>query len=233
MANLPLNPGTLASNCYPESPQTLYNEMFAKGLALAGDLTGVIISATEPDPEDRDKMWVKFSAGNTQHYVFINGLWVWPHPDPPSGNVRRIYVGTLASITTYDGGDANAAGDASGPMWERDTTFDARMPLGVGTLPLSGTVVAVTNTGGADEVTVVENNLPEHDHGMPAGDNEIRTAVDPGSGNNNDDAVSGGGFVSYDTFLPFGQATPDPMDNMPPYIGCFFLKRSTRIYIRP
>lgn len=232
---LPLQAVSLASNCWPADPQTLINEFTDKGAAVSSDLQGVIIRSTKPAEIDQDKMWIKVD-GSTQpegQFVFGGGSWIWPHEVPAAGPERRLYVGTAASIDTYDGGSAGAVTDRTGPFWEIDTDFQARMPLGVGTLPVSGTVVSVTDTGGVDEHTLAEENIPEHDHGMPLGSGEMRTAVAPGSGNNNDDAVSGGGLVSYDTFTAFGQAAPTPLNNTPPYVGCYFLKRTARVYRTP
>lgn len=151
MADAPLQPGTLASTCYPANAQTLYDEMFAKGVAVIPDLTGILIQDATPDPADRDKGWIPTSSGIARYpgYVFIwhavLGHWVSRHPVGASDASRTIYVGTSASVATYDGGDAGAPGVASGPMWEIDTAFAGSVPVGVGLIPGSSPAATIAN----------------------------------------------------------------------------------------
>ena len=135
---LPLSIGALPYTCYPSDPQTFYADMFSRARALFPAITGVVISSSTPAANDRDKLWIK-TSGNAPaqpqpQFIYFNGVWVWPHLSPAGGNKREIWVGSLPDLVTYDGGDANLVGDASGAMWEEDTTFQGRSPMGVGAI---------------------------------------------------------------------------------------------------
>lgn len=230
---LRLVPGTLATNCWT-SPQALINEAFQKGFALLGDITGILIQDTTPDPEDRDKAWIKLTAPGgppaiSLPFTWLAPAWVARHPIPAESNERRIWVGTTTDLITYDGGSAGAVGDASGPMWEVDSAFAFRMPLGVGTSS-DGTSVAVNGTGGSEFVELEEANIPRHVHGI-----EGRLAHDANTDTTprviiDDDYLAT--ETSQDTESWGGNAdeTTEPHQNMPPYIGVYFIKRTARIY---
>ena len=107
MASIPLIPGTLATACYPADPQTLYNEMMEKGSALIGDLQGVIISETEPDPEDRDKAWIKLSSAGGPPALSLPLTWFngkseyLGDPDNPPSSDDRIRALRLGASYDY------------------------------------------------------------------------------------------------------------------------------------
>lgn len=149
MSDLQLIPGSLPSDleCY----QTLYDEMFSRGHAVGPNVTGLLIQDAVPDPEDHDKGWIPTSGGVPIYpgFVFIwhptFSKWVSRNTVGPADGSYRIYTGTAASLNTYDGGDANAPGLASGPMWEIATAFDGRVPIGVGTIPTSSPAASIAN----------------------------------------------------------------------------------------
>lgn len=112
--------------------------MFQLGYAELGDITGIIISESAPAAEDRDKAWIKLVAGAPAYpypAVWFNGHWVIRHPLPGESSLRQIWVGSSVDLETFDGGQAGAVGVASGPMWEIDTAFAGRVPIGAGTIP--------------------------------------------------------------------------------------------------
>lgn len=252
MATYPLTPGTLASNCWPVAPQTLYNEMFAKG-AVTINIGSVIIQEAEPDPEDRDKLWIKTTAAGlpVRQFIFQNGLWVWPHEVDANSSFRTIWVGTTVALQTADGGSAGTVGDASGPFWEVDTDAAARFLMGAGTTSGSSTVVNVGDTGGSDQVTVEGVNVGSHYHGIGNLHNSnddvglIRKSWDLGSGadgekfqfiyGDTDDFVTTtantiGNAGTTENFQIEGSASPTPIDYLPPYYGVYLIKRTARIY---
>jgi hypothetical protein len=235
--------------------------MMEKGSALAGDLTGIIISATEPDPEDRDKAWIKLTAAGgppviSLPYIWYNGKWVARHPDPASGDARRLWIGTTGALQTYDGGDIGAVSDVSGPMWEVDHTFDGRFPVGPGTIP--GSAPAVTITEGATVDSTGAGG--EYKHILTEAEGAVGTHTHPFGLTNagNDDAYfarsgsstvttytgyyitgSNGNIVASQTTadlftLPSGTAgagvTAAGHNNLPPYVGIYVVKRTARIF---
>lgn len=219
--------------CYPTTPQELINDAFEGAQAtIPGEFQGVIVSDTQPDVDDQDKVWVKLNGSETNWFVFINGEWCCPHQTPAGGDERRIYVGenNAGGLWSYDGGDGidpALATDTTGSFWAVDTNFAAIFPVGVGTFA-GGGAVGLGGTGGEDEHVLTESEMPAHTHGMPTGVNEMRTNVAPGSGNNNDDSISGNGYYSRATFSENGG--DEAHNNLPPYLGVYFIKRSARIY---
>lgn len=209
-----------------------------------------------PDPDNRDFPW--FNTNDSQWYSWnIDvGLWVRPHPVPPSSQSRILWVGDTTSLQSYDGGDANPAGDASGPMWTEDEDFRAKFPVGPGTMP-SGTVIGVGGTGGVDQATIPVAAMPPHQHIVPFSASPSATS-DPGTGEvfpgtvkygigfsftNNGQLVENttGGtrprcypLTSQFSTDPAPAVDQDPIDLLPPYRGVFFIKRtSRRFYVAP
>lgn len=229
---LPLSPGTLATQCYSADPQVFYNEMFEKGSALVGDLTGIIISATEPDPEDRDKAWLKLSSAGgppaiSLPLVWFNGKWVARHPDAPEGDARRLWIGTEAALVTYDGGSSGTVSDVSGPMWEVDHTFDRRFPIGPDT---TSPAIAVGATGGSETHTITQAELPDVDLTLTVwsgqADNldndthEILTNPQvPTNPGNNVETLP----------VPLG-GSGTAFDMKPPYVGIYVIRRTARTF---
>lgn len=240
---LKLIAGTLPTNCYPATPQELYAAMFALGQAEASELDGVIISDTTPAATDRDKAWLKTSAGAPLWppiYRYFNGQWVMRHNVDPSGSERRIWVGALADLNTYEGGSAGAVGDASGPFWEEDAAFQDRIPMGVG--PAIALAVA-TNYGIANaQVTLAPDNIKDHRHFTAA---DFSAAGQPKPTASNQTAHSGGGtgnenYIFQGTSTEANIARSSPADGLTgansafsvlnPVRGIYVIKRTARIY---
>ena len=228
MPNTPLrlNAGTLATNCYPADPQTLYNEMFELGSALLGDITGILIQDAVPDANDRDKGWIRTDSGEPLYgnrvAIWFNGHWVIRHDIPPGSDVRWLWVGNTTDLITFDGGDSNTPGPASGPMWEIDADYTDRIPIG------AGTTAAVGVNAGASSVTLSSANLPQHNHeiGVPVSDTESTsdTGVLGGGDNidwNNSDTTNKVGLTRNT-----GSASPTALSIIPPVRGIYLIKRT-------
>jgi hypothetical protein len=224
-------PGVLGTECFA-TYQLMYNAMIER---LSGTLPDAsvkyIISDTAPTADDQDKLWIKTSSGAPiRPYKFYNGAWSWPHPVPNDENRIQIYKGTAASIDTLDGGTAGTPDEASGPFWAIDPDLSAKFLVGVGTLA-SGTAIAEGGTGGEENHTLVQAELPDHSHTFTVnefnnwdssnasaaqlllGDQAIQTA----NSSTPDVSVSGGG-------------SDEAHNNMPPYYGVYYIKRTARIY---
>lgn len=228
---LPLNAGQLPYTCYPANPQTLINDAFRLGSATMPNIRGVVISDSRPATGDQDKFWVKTSSSApVGQFIFYNGAWVWPHATPAGGSERRLWVGTLADLITYDGGDVNALGSASGAMWQQDTDFNDRIPIGA-----TATYPVNANSGAATQ-TLISANLPDHTH-------EIGCEVsDYAAGSNiagRFRATGGGANFYYDQAVSttvrgltrvLGTVATS-FSILPPIRGIFFIKRTSRTYI--
>jgi len=217
---------------------------------LPGQYNVVIDSETEPSADDREKMWHKLYPGGAPSgkiFKYYLGKWVTPHPIEAGGDERRIWVGNESDIWAYDGGDGtNPSTDAptatTGAMWERDTSFDFRFPLGVGTSPApASTTVSVGATGGEEKHSLTEDELPQITPSLyvaasDGSDPTVREGLQT-----TDDTVGGGTAPSYRTAVganpyvqPFGGDSDGvvvPHNNMPPFLAVFFIKRTSRVYI--
>lgn len=227
--NISLTMGTLSKSCYEDLQEhavDLVSQM--TGTVLDGSLK-YIISETAPGADDRDKLWIKTSSGApVRQYVYYNGAWVWPHHIPAGDGRLILYKGSAASVDTLDGGSSGTVKSASGPFWEIDTDLSGRFPLGVGTLE-SGTEVAVGDTGGEERTILQAPELPPHNHTLT-----VNKAV------NNDDAAGPEQILMADRYIATVSATPDVTidgggnseshNNMPPYYGVYFIKRTARQY---
>ena len=169
---------------------------------------------------------------NGNWWVFSSGYWLRQNPVAAGGSERRIYVGNTTDLQTYDGGTVGTVSNWTGPMWEVDTAFEARFPVGAGAFAASGTVSAQGTTtstavAGEDKHTLVVGEVPSHTHQIL--DQYInlvqRGSADSGvfSATNRSEGVanllpttsSGGGAAH---------------NNLPPFYGVYFIKRTARVY---
>jgi hypothetical protein len=237
--------GSLPTGFCIESAQQFYNEMFALGRAqLPIGLPDIVLGSGEPDVTERSKLWGRYRASTgafDKWYKFVNGQWVSEHPLTPIGNDRRIWMGIASQLDAYDGGDSQMLNDAAGPMWEIDTAFAGRMPIGVGTLASSGTVIAKGDTGGSDQTQILRANLPDEQLDVAIPIIGHSDAGDIVGDENGTEPVSGSGTIvdeSSDSFEnrynPVGltEALGDgtKMTTISPYIGVYMIKRTSRKY---
>lgn len=221
-------------------------------LTLA-QLFGTVFSALTPNPSVTT-IW--FNTTNGVVYNYNGANWLGLHRLAPSGPDRILYVGTGASVNTYDGGDTNTPSISSGPMWEVDTNYTSKVLRGAA---LGASATLPLPAGGADGVVLTTNMLPPHTHNVKilipghGGNDGTRDAADGGrysSPNSSDpsfnwnDATGGAypGTYSKDVVgLPFvyqdygnGQTspsvTPAPLQTLPAYQEVLVLKRTARVY---
>jgi hypothetical protein len=167
--------------------------------------------------------------------VWQNGYWARLHTSPPGSLGRIPYTGTVEALRSFDGGDGTdtTPTDYTGPMWEPDTEFSARFPVGVGEIGDSGQVdVAAStsslNVSGEDKVKLVAANLGTHDHDWIAAK---VTVPDTGGTQRfpNGDSVEVPVEKTFTTENA-GEADNEAHNNLPPFIGTFFIRRTSRRY---
>jgi microcystin-dependent protein len=169
MSDYSLNVGNLATGFCP----TTYQQMLAGfGGALSVSIpsaSGISISATPPS--DTSQIWFQIDSLNRfiRMFTYAQGTWLSAHPLLPG--MTMWWFSALPDFATFDGGDANAAGTASGAMWQqaKDGNGDlitAQFPVTAGTLPSGAplTVTGATNVGGEENHTLISNELPLHQH---------------------------------------------------------------------
>lgn len=258
---IPLTPASLPPGYCFSTWQQLVIDIFTGAFGtIPGNLgIGFNYGPDIPGVDDQNKPWIRtdVSGGDMGKWTFGYGRWTQRHfpPAGPNGD-RIIWAGTLADLYSWDGGDGTdptvtPPTQVTGSFWEQDTDFAARTIVGVGTLPLSGTVLAVGDTGGLDQVKLTLEEMFPHTHTPQAEEQAGKPAnkiwgSDPaggaGTGNvyPNNDGLAGIATqeVPINTTLANAggdtSATPPvdskPHENMPPFITVYVAKRTARIY---
>lgn len=201
---------------------------------ISSAYTGVIVQAAVPTADERGYVWYQVDGNNSYigEWIWSNatGGWVRPNPVGPNSSERRIWVGTTVDLETYDGGAAGVVSSSTGPMWEVDTDFAMRSPMGVGTFA-SGVALNITGTAGEQTHIQTIPELAAHSHGAT----DIAFSFVASGG----DYCSGGGNAFTIKKGPAGAAitqevgTSQPMNVVHPVIGVYFIKRTGRIYYTP
>lgn len=144
-------PPSFPNGYCPETWQEFANDFAADVLiSLPGQFSGIIISETEPAPEDRDKLWFRLlgPTGPLDYrgpFQFFNGQWVAPYRTPPNSSETRWLRGTAGQTTQQiidaynveEGGEPGAVSGTTGPFWEEDTDMAGRSPMHPGAIPAS------------------------------------------------------------------------------------------------
>lgn len=153
-------------------------------------------------------------------------------------------------LANFDGGDGVGVAPAplSGPMWEVVTEMAAKMPLAAGTLsygtPPITTVVGVGDEGGEQKHVLLDTELALHRHYLASsqfGAGDSATNLDPVTTMMQG---SGGDSMPLNYKLKGSNALTEPAtfglssivgsnvahENMPPYRGMNWLRRTTRLF---
>lgn len=242
---LPVQAGTLPSGLCPDSYQSMLNAFTAVQSVVLPTGTGIVVIASATQPTDTTAVWQRLDALGKplEIYYFAQGAWLSKHPLPPG--FTTLWTTVLPNLNTFDGGDADPLSAISGPMWEVVTAFEARMPIGVGTLP-SGTAIAVGGTGGSETVTLDNTNMPDHQHFSFKNDSVGGAApnvsastypareFDDSTSNVNRYLIKGSSSVA-DVGLTspaLGDASGNAVahSNMSPYLGVYMLRRTVRTH---
>jgi hypothetical protein len=239
--NLPpgYKPGT-----WPQFVQEL--EKLLSGY-LPGNFKPVNYGSSTPDVNDQDRPWIRTNPDGTpdRTYIFFNGMWVARHPIEASSDYRALWVGSLASLLSFDGGDGTGAAPTAttGAMWAEDEDFRDRVPMGV--KAGDGSVATVGATAGAksQDIQIDADHLPRHRHEIG-----VEGAGATQSTGDMDDAdalgrlrVGAGTEVSYQSALApagvgltrlYGAETPEliTVATLPPVRGVYVIKRTARQY---
>lgn len=158
--SLPILPGTLPPGvCYPDEQTRLV--AFAENMSAQLDGSAYYnYGSTQPSVENQGYPWLNTNDG--RWYTFVGR---WRTPSNYSTGERRWWAGSLADLVTYDGGES---GD---PMWEEDTDFQGRSPMGPGAIPSANPskTLTVGENYGEGAHTMTEAELVEHTHEPPEG----------------------------------------------------------------
>lgn len=205
---LPILPGTLPPNaCYPNE-QARLNAFAANMQAQLNGQSFYNYGSTEPSIENRSYPWIRTT--DMRIYEFVGR---WRSPVNYDENERRLWIGTLSALETYDGGEVGS------PMWMEDEAFRGRAPVGPGPLPGSDPAVTLgyAEDIGAASHLITLDEMPEHSHEVRYGNDDSGEGF-PTTGN--DDSFE----FSYNT-MPKGGDTPISM--MQPSRGIYIIKWNT------
>lgn len=226
MGNITIQTATVPEGTCPSWIIALWPQLVGLVTAnLNGALNTFNYGSSTPAPADQDKPWLKLDTSgypDGQYWVYKGGFWLKKHPMAPG--LISLYAGDLATLDTFDGGEAAAVSLTTGPMWERYAEMDAKFPLGPGTLP-SGAVKVIGDTGGEENHILTIPEMPIHHHGVKAqtrdtdgGTTAQRLAPDSTLANSYGDTFDTGG--------------DQPHNTMPPYATVGFIRRTARTMYR-
>ena len=231
---------SLPANYCPASYQKLANDIIGGTQATFNSTIGNSFFNFGPSIPAINNRIYPWLDENGQWWIFDQGFWVYKNTVVANGYDRRIFVGTTTDLLSYDGGDgAVTVTPTSGPMWMVDTDFDARFPVGAGTFAASGAVAVngtatATSIVGEDKHTLNASEIPTHNHNVRVEtangvtvSNLMCTdfAEKPAGNGNNDFSFQAGINVVADNF---GGGLSH--NNLPPFYGVYFIKRTGRVY---
>lgn len=243
MANLTLInlvPPSLPVNYCPTNYQTLANDIISGTQAIFNSTVGnsfFNFGASFPAINNRVFPWLDDQG---LWWIFDQGFWIRKNPVDAAGQERRMFVGSTVDLGLYDGGDGSVTvTNVTGPMWEVDTNFEARFPVGVGAFAASGAVAVngtstATSVVGEDKHVLSASEIPTHNHnvrvetanGTPVLNLLCKDfAEKPAANGNNDFSWQDGIHVVADDF---GGGLSH--NNLPPFYGVYFIKRTARVY---
>lgn len=197
--------------------------------------------------------------GEMIRWFFFDGAnWLSPHPVPPNSPECRIWLGSESAAWGYDGGNGadpsvQPPTATTGAMWIVETAFQFRFPMGAGknSVGFDGNVpstVSPLEQGGDERVALTPGETPpsSHTHFVAADENVAEvahvltpTTVASWQGNDNggtNEYQLGGSALPATLGLTSLVGTTLPAtshQNLPPYLGVFFIKRSVRAYYTP
>lgn len=186
-------------------------------------------------------------------FTWNGSVWVSPHPILPNSKERHIWTGTELELWNSDGGDgtdpsAIAPTDTTGAMWQVDSAFSFRFPIGVGTNQTAydgnpANSAAIGATGGEERHQLVEAELAKHTHILANNgiNSDAYVLADEYITSKGTDSTSA---LSYYLDKSPANAAPNvgkvaetggdkSHENMPPYLGVFFIKRTARKFYTP
>ena len=211
----PLNYQTLANDII-SGTQATFNSSIGNSFFNFGSTTPALNNQVYPWLDEDGNWW-----------VFNGGYWNRKHPVSITSSERRIFIGTTNDLLSYDGGDgtSNPPTNYTGAMWEVDTNFQARFPVGAGTFAASGVVTVggtTTSTAiaGEDQHTLTVPEIPAHTH-------NFFPLVTADANNGGANGVQYGTTANVATSSTGGGAAHN---NLPPFYGVYFIKRTARVY---
>ena len=239
---VPSAPEGFCSTLGADWVQQLLN-LFGQSVAVlnSGSGAGTILLNQEslPGVDQRGFLWRRPSRGNLIFYWA--GAWVAQNPIPSGGIERQWVEGTPAEIWLMDGGSGDDPSIVTptgtvGAMWEIDTNYAGRSPMGVGAIPNSfpAKTLSLSENFGEGAHTQTEAEMFRHTHPPKDGYGSFAGFVDAGQPSSFE--ITGGTEVEKMTATgeTGGNAgsTNDAANVVHPVRGGYMVKRTGRtLYI--
>lgn len=226
-----LEPPTLGTGYCPANYQTLVDDIvYGIVPTFNSDVGNSFFNTGSGTPSAANQIYPWFDQDGFW-WTYSGGAWVRKHSLPALSSERRMWVGTLVDLRSYDGGDGTAttpAAPVTGAMWSEDTLMAARFPVGAGAFAASGTVaVAGTNTStgvvGEDKHTLVIAEAPAHTHTVGALSNLDIDGLSTRT-------LYGGSAEFIETGTTSSSGSGTPHNTLPPFYGVYFIKRTARTH---
>jgi hypothetical protein len=223
-----------ANYCFSSYNQLGSDILAHSVLSLSGDFTLITTAAT---PGDTQYPWINPADGRL--YIYMSGDWYteYPFPYAMSSNTGPIIMwnGIESDIKDLgaglDGVNAATTTAYQGPFWVKDTAFDARSPIGPGTLPESSTLISAGTTGGVDQVDLVDM-LSSHTHGYETPMQPVGASPSNYQFTLNTDAPQRAVNYAVPRSTDAAGTAVTTHDNMHPYVGVWFIRRTIRRFIK-
>lgn len=257
MNDVPINfsfAGLPAGYCFSDPARFALDIVAGLSGFVPGQVSSFIIGSSEPDVNDRNKLWVRLNPDGSpdRQYIFFAGKWVSKNAVEANAQERRWWVGTEAQAWAYDGGSGQDPASTTptattGAMWQRDTDYDAKFPFQAGTITEPDNTTKTFNVGdvgGEENHALILTETPPHNHQLWVGGSDdstsapIREAVETIKSHTNGadatymNANGGSNYVQNSGGDP--AASPPvvalPHNNMPPFRVGMWIKRTARVY---
>lgn len=199
-----------------------------------------------PSVDNRAFPWRRKIGGQPDRWYDWSpnyGAWISPYWMPSDAQFALDWTGTETDLKELDnpGGAAVPVTATTGPFWEVDHDFDARIAIGAGTLPVSSTLIGVGSVGGVESITLGEDNLPLHRHLVSiAPDSDANSSLPSETSEAGGfEATGSSGFrftnagstlVGRTREAGVADADQEAIATLPPYRGVLKAKRTGRIY---
>lgn len=235
-----LTPPTLPVNYCPTSYQALANDIVGQTTAQFQSTVGNSFFNTgdvAPSADNRIYPWLD-NSGNWWVWSSAYTAWIRINPSASGSSERRIWVDSTTSLLSYDGGDGTSTVyAAAGPMWEVDTAMSAVFPVGVGTFTASGVVsvgqtTTSTSVTGEDKHVLIASEIPSHTHVIEnqGAEKAQRGSADFLAATNLANPESTIDLKTTNSFGGDSSGNTVAHNNLPPFYGVYFIKRTARIY---
>lgn len=234
---LQVQAGNLPTGYCPASLQDLLNAFSAQqSVNLTTQAGSGLLQVGPNKPSDTTSAWLQVdSQGRAiRTYFFAQGAWLSQHPLPPG--FGTVWFATIPNFSIFDGGDGNSLSDISGPMWETIGN-GGKFPINIGN---NGDNVNGVNTpgqsGGEAQHTLTTAELPANQLGLQStlGDKYYGTTPDRGA--TGGPITAAGLGISLPANQSLVKALTDPLggggshNNMPPWVACYILRRTARLF---